>query len=348
MEDNEINQIVATDMLLNLGLQVAIAHSGLEAIQLVGADNYDAVLMDIQMPEMDGYQTTAQIRLDPRFTYARLPVIAVTASALVGDREKALEAGMNDYIVKPIDIKQLTKVLINWIKPHTGLLQSSAGPPLASMVDPFATALPVMPGIDTADGMSRLDGKRDAYLRLLAKFSDNQSDVLSKIQAAMTRGDQAQVRLLMHTIKGLAGTIGANDLGAAAKQVEVAMDAGDTVILAERLEEFEQAFNIVMLSTAELEKWSRPIQKIVETEPTGNHSTLAPQLSRLAVLLAESDAKAADLMTTILEQAHSMVQRDELRAIEKAIKQYDFEQALKHLRTLAQDWNISTVFPHVQ
>ncbi len=347
VEDNEINQIVATDMLLNLGLQVAIAHSGLEAIQLVGAGNYDVVLMDIQMPEMDGYQATAQIRLDPRFTYARLPIIAVTASALVGDREKALEAGMNDHIAKPVDIKQLTKVLINWIKPHTGLLQSSADQPLASVIDQVTTALPVMPGIDTADGMSRLDGKQDAYLRLLAKFRDNQSDLLPKIHKAMTLGDQAQVRFLIHTIKGLAGHIGAKDLGAAAKQVEIAMDAGDTVLLAERIEEFEQAFNIVMLSAAELEEWNRPIHKIAEAEPVGNHSTLAAQLSRLAVLLAESDAEAADLMTTILEQALSIAQRDELRVIEKAIMQYDFEQALKHLRTLTQDWNISTDLSHV-
>jgi CheY-like chemotaxis protein len=115
VEDNEINQLVATELLEQMGMRVSLASRGEQAVQMTGLGSYNVLLMDINMPGMDGYQATAQIRKDPRFDAARLPIIAMTAYALDGDNQKALEAGMNDYISKPVDMAQLARVLRRWM-----------------------------------------------------------------------------------------------------------------------------------------------------------------------------------------------------------------------------------------
>jgi two-component system sensor histidine kinase/response regulator len=116
VEDNEINQLVAVEILQNMGLRVSIAGDGEKAVQMARRGSYDAILMDINMPGMDGYQATAMIRSDTRSKSARIPIIAMTAYALDGDSQRALDAGLNDYVAKPVDVSQLANVLVRWMK----------------------------------------------------------------------------------------------------------------------------------------------------------------------------------------------------------------------------------------
>ena len=125
VEDNEINQMVARELLDRLGLQVSMASSGEDALQILTTSRFDAILMDIKMPGMDGYAATAKIRAGSQFGNSRVPIIAMTAHAMSDDRSKALRAGMDDYISKPVDVTQLTRILLQWLVP--------SGEPAASL-----------------------------------------------------------------------------------------------------------------------------------------------------------------------------------------------------------------------
>ncbi len=159
VEDNEVNQQVAQEILSGAGIKVFLASDGQEAVEAVKKNEYDAVLMDVQMPVLDGYEATRVIRSDPR--YKELPIIAMTAHAMTGDREKSLEAGMNDHVTKPIDPNQLFATLVKWIQPierryePTSTVKPHAGPEVE-------VALPEkLPGIDMASALTRVGGNKN-------------------------------------------------------------------------------------------------------------------------------------------------------------------------------------------
>jgi CheY-like chemotaxis protein/HPt (histidine-containing phosphotransfer) domain-containing protein len=196
-------------LLAGLGLQVSLAQSGEEAVRMVGEDRFDVVLMDIQMPGMDGYQATAQIRSDPRFPYSRLPIIAMTAHALAGDREKTLLAGLNDYVSKPVDVGQLSAALLRWL----GHAPENA--------QPLAASAPK--AIEKVAALERLGNNEQLYQRLLGLFAQNQRDVPGALRAALQQPDLVLAHRLAHTLKGVAGAIGAEHLALLAKQLESAI-----------------------------------------------------------------------------------------------------------------------------
>jgi PAS domain S-box-containing protein len=223
VEDNEINQLVAVELLARMGIQVQVANNGIEATEMITQQAFDAVLMDIQMPVMDGYETTAMIRRDPRFAIGKLPIIAMTAHALAGEREKALRAGLDDYISKPIDVDRLTQVLMHWL----------GNPAMNSHTDrPFEQSLAVQsptPSVilDTKQALRRL-GNQALYERLLRMFQSDQADAARKIRAALETADHKTALRLAHTLKSTAGVIGAVDLSQAAQALEQALLANET------------------------------------------------------------------------------------------------------------------------
>jgi CheY-like chemotaxis protein len=269
VEDNEINQQVAREILAGAGLNVTVANNGQEAVDAVKQRRYDAVLMDIQMPVMDGYQATRAIRewqlkadssklkvedsdltatgdqradlrdqasnLQPQTS--SLPIIAMTAHAMAGDREKSLEAGMNDHVAKPIDPAELFSVLEKWIQPQTGrpdmvardsldagddepAIVSDHTPPLSG-ISSEADGLPEsLPGFDLPAGLSRLQGNSKLYRKLLLDFGSSYRDASEEIQSALNSDDIKQVHSLVHNIKGLAGNLSASRLLAAATHMD--------------------------------------------------------------------------------------------------------------------------------
>ena len=221
VEDNEINQQVALEILQGAGLNVTVVENGREAVDMVSRHPFDAVLMDVQMPVMDGYQATAEIRRDK--TFDNLPIIAMTASAMTQDRERAIAAGMDDHVSKPINIKALFSSLTKWIRPREvdtadRPMKEAASPPPAE-----EAPLPSLDGIDVESGLKRVGGNQKLYKDLLRKFHDDYPETTDRIKAALAAGDYELAQRLAHTVKGVAGTIGALDMQAGAGELEMAI-----------------------------------------------------------------------------------------------------------------------------
>jgi CheY-like chemotaxis protein len=256
VEDNEINQLVAVDMLENMGMKVSVANNAEEAVQMVQAGNFEVLLMDIQMPGMDGYQATALIRSDPRFSFEKLPIIAMTAHALLGDREKTLAAGLNDYVSKPVSLDQLTHALLRWMAPHPRFARDHND--LLARNDSLKILnLPTMVDtINTRSALERLGGNETLYMKLLALFRDSQDETLQALRTALQNDppDLLLARRLAHNLKGVAGTIGADMLSATAKDMENAIEQGNTPLYEELLTQLQQKLAIVMASLGDLLK----------------------------------------------------------------------------------------------
>jgi PAS domain S-box-containing protein len=208
VEDNEINQQVAREILEGAGLNVALANDGREAVNAVKESNYDVVLMDVQMPVMDGYAATHEIRKDKH--YKDLPIIAMTAHAMAGDEGKSLQAGMNGHVTKPIDPDQLFAALQKWIKPSEKRVQVQQ-PEVSfeqSESDKAVTAENELPeslsGFDLADGLKRLQGNKRLYRKLLLSFASDYNAVANEIRQALDAEDFDQAHSLVHNLKGLA------------------------------------------------------------------------------------------------------------------------------------------------
>ncbi|WDP88442.1 MAG: response regulator [Desulfobacter sp.] len=229
-EDNEINQQIAVEILENAGLSVDVANNGREAVDAVKIRDYDLVLMDIQMPEMNGMEATARIRGFK--TIGELPIVAMTAHAMAGDREKSLAAGMQDHVTKPIDPKELFTALVRWITPgERGLpkgftAQTNREPPGNQSAD----ELPVyLPGFDMHQGLQRLDGNKKLYRELLLKVRRDYANATGDIRNLMEKGQRENARRLAHSIKGIAGNLGALSLQSASQEVESRLKNGKQV-----------------------------------------------------------------------------------------------------------------------
>jgi len=210
VEDNSINQELARDLLNRAGIIVSVAGDGREALDMLEAEAFDAVLMDCQMPVMDGYAATRALR--QRAQWKDLPVIAMTANAMAGDRDKVLEAGMNDHIAKPIRVDNLFATLARWVRPvapaHNG------------------TALADLPGIDLRAGLAAVMGNEPLYWRLLGMFSDRETDFADRFRRAREAGDTSASTRYAHDLKSVAGSLGMPALQRAATALEAACEHG--------------------------------------------------------------------------------------------------------------------------
>ena len=223
VEDNELNQEVATALLQEAGLQVDVADNGALALEKLAASSYDLVLMDMQMPVMDGLTATRIIRQQPQ--HAALPILAMTANAMSGDREACLAAGMNEHLAKPIDPPMLIDALLRWIKPGIRAVQPPTAPAVAVLPadDDSLAGLDGIFGLDVATGLRLARGRQSLYLSLLRKYVARQGVFPTELEAALTVGDWATAERLAHTLKGISGQIGAQTLRALAEVLERAL-----------------------------------------------------------------------------------------------------------------------------
>jgi CheY-like chemotaxis protein len=224
VEDNEINMELAVAILTDGGLVVDTAENGRIAVDrlLQPGQAYDAVLMDVQMPELDGVAATREIRA------ARpdglLPVIAMTAHAYAAERQRCLEAGMNDHVAKPVDPAGLMRTLDRWIR-----LPLAAGGGAA----PAATARPAvvlpdsLPPFELASALVRVNGKAALLHKLIGDFARKFPDAVPQLRARAAEGRLAEARILAHTLKGVAGSLGLPEVAMRAGEVELALTAGE-------------------------------------------------------------------------------------------------------------------------
>jgi CheY-like chemotaxis protein/HPt (histidine-containing phosphotransfer) domain-containing protein len=224
VEDNPTNQQVAREILEAAGFRVDMAGNGQDALTALDARPYDAVLMDIQMPVMDGYTAAREIRKADRFR--DLPIIAMTAHAMAGDARKSLDAGMQDHVTKPIDPQRLLAVIERWVPPQRSEKSGDRNaPPGATHVerveDDGEASLPQnLPGFDLAAGLNRLQSNRQLYRKLLVDFERTYADAVSKIRENVAAGAFSNVHARVHSLKGVAGNLEARPLLAAAVTVE--------------------------------------------------------------------------------------------------------------------------------
>ncbi len=333
VEDNKINQQVAEELLKSFGLKVKIAINGLDAVkqitqQTASIDLFDLVLMDIQMPEMDGIQATQIIRANP--TYTDLPIIAMTAHAMVGDRDKSLTAGMNEHITKPIDPAELYKVIKQWL-PHPG----DADSPLLAETDDASLPPIISENIDMAWGIERIGGNSKLFGKLLKEFfQDHQNDVRLLLQAFDQNQPEAAKRII-HTVKGVSGNIGAHKLYQKSAKLEQAIDSEQDH--SEELTQFTRAFSHLMSELDQFNSQQKPIQQTISEL---SDKQLSEQVKKLCTLLNEGDADAINLLITF-QEVLSKYSADKALTLRQAIEDYDFEQTLVILKEICRKLKIT-------
>jgi CheY-like chemotaxis protein len=281
------------------------------------------------MPEMDGYQATREIRAVK--TLQTLPVIAMTAHALVEERERCLAAGMNDHVTKPVDPGALYQTLARCIGRVAG---AGAAAPLARPpADAAATALPEIPGIDVESGIARVVGNQELYRRLLVSFAESQRDVAAQIHAALKAGDGGLAERLAHTVKGTAGSIGATRLQEAAGVLEHAIRAApEEAWRGEPLAQFAAA---LQHATSAID--SAIVPRAVEASPSDPASPeeLSRELRHLQAALAEFDAEAAGHYQQLRGKLRG-VPAEVLHELGQQIEEFDFEEAAGTLASIAE------------
>jgi two-component system, sensor histidine kinase and response regulator len=326
VEDNDMNQELAVELLNQVGIRVSIAGNGQEALDILAKDPaFDGVLMDCQMPVMDGYTATREIRRNPAFK--DLPIIAMTANAMAGDREKVIEAGMWDHIAKPLNVTEMYATIAKWVKPSgakgDAVVTSDAMPPSVG-------GLPPLPGIDLSAGLATTMNNQKLYTRMLVKFRDSQGRFAELFAAARQDSDPSAAERAAHTLRGTAGNIGASGVQAAAGELEQACHAGKKA----------SAIDAVLAKVlAELEPVVAGLQQIGAGEaPAAGAEAAMPkeelqaELNKLAALLEDNDSAAGDLLGELLDKIEGSPQARALKPVADAISDYDFDAALEKLK----------------
>ena len=335
-EDNEINQQVATELLEGAGFAVEIANHGKEAFEKVrdsgSPSKYDIVLMDLQMPVMDGYTATRSIRQMKEFD--DLPVVAMTADAMMGIKEKCLEAGMQDFITKPIDPDELFGTLVKWIKPgEREVTVRSAPEPEQTETE---VMVPVLVNIDIADGMNRVGGNKKLYVSLLEKFHSRNQNVLTEIKDAINEADQEKAVRIAHTVKGVAGNLGAIKLNKAAALVESALKKSISSDITSLLVTFTFELNAVLNEIGNwLEQRMPPEAAPVEmNEGELDKDKFTQLLRELKGMVESSDFESAKKLEQIIQMPGAGIYREILGTVAKKLGDYEFDDALEMLKTI--------------
>jgi len=320
VEDNELNQEVAEGLLADAGVKVTIANNGQEALELLSKNSYDVVLMDMQMPVMDGVSATQEIRKNAAFK--QLPIIAMTANAMLQDKERCIAAGMNDHVAKPIDPDELFRVLTRWMT--SGATATGEETTIASPVlPPEDLQMPPIDGLDMQLGLRRVLGKVPAYISMLRKYVASQTATPGELREALERNDMATAERIAHTAKAVNGNIGATNLQQKAEELERLIHSESTRELIEaKLAEFEG-----MLLPL-LEELAAALPSAAESRPSGYSAHARSLLKNLAELLADDDSEACDLFDNNAELISSIFEKSSYLRLERAVRSFDFEAAL--------------------
>lgn len=328
VEDNIMNQELAIELLENAGIIVDLAQNGAEAVKMVQEKRYDGVLMDCQMPVMDGFEATELIRQDERFK--DLPILAMTANAMEGDREKCLAFGMNDHIAKPLDILKFFQTLNQWVKPLNPIV-------VEIQQDNKATDIVelTIDGIDVKHSLERMGGNFALLLKMLIRFTETQHDSISRLRKNLEKNNLQEAILEAHTLKGLSGNIGAVHLFEQLQILEKKLRNNEMNNIYPFLdsieEELQNLIKIVMEKIATIEydqKQEEPLSKEIDK------GELTSELNQLENLLNELNSDALDISTGVIRKLKSIGYVDDANALEILVQNFDFDSANEKLKEI--------------
>ena len=324
------------DFLEGEGLHVRVAINGLDAIGKVAEQRPDCVLMDCQMPVMDGYEATRQLREISELH--DLPIIGLTANAMVRDKERCFKAGMNAHVSKPVDFTKLFETMARFIKPRP----IPKTPPDQSQIDngsasPAQNPLPTLPGIDTNVGLKYVRGDVEYYLSTLIKFRDNYlADFTAKFNSATNEEDWQTANYLAHTVKGIAGFMGATSMASVLCKLEHAAGEKEAERIKDLESEFQEEFERIMPGLLSL---SAPQTNVVAKPPSPVSASVRQEVAnRFARLLAAHDTGAASCFDEFRQAiADSKISFEEITKLGEAISNYQYGVATQILRRLMVD-----------
>ena len=323
-EDNKINQQVAYELLVQMGLEVWICETGVEVLEALDKHIPDLVLMDIQMPQMDGYQAAREIRktLSPQ----QLPIIAMTANAMLEDVEKSITAGMQAHISKPVDPQKLFQILSQYLQKSSRNKQT---------VDPsdnhFANWPDHVPGLDIRQGVKQVGGNEQLYQKLLKEFLINHRHSAQSLQQALQNHELDKAARIAHTLKGVSANIGASELHRVAERINTLLEENQAIDT-HTLHEFDHACNELCAS----------LQTLVDNELTRRANSDATDedaealLESLKQALRNSDAQSHPLFEQWSQTHPADIDDDQLQQISQLINDYEYESALALLLRITE------------
>lgn len=319
-EDNLLNQQIATEILEDEGFAVEIANNGEEAVNMTNKSQYDIVLMDMQMPIMDGLEATKTIR--QKFSKNDLPILAMTANASDADRDKCLEAGMNAHITKPIDPNLLFAGLAKWIKEKNSKLINDEKTLISAKEE---IKVPEIYGLDSRLGLQVAAGKVSLYIKMLKTFSNDQINAVSDIKRALDIKDYLTAQRVAHTLKGTCGSIGAIEIQKIAGEVEG--QCLDKIQVDEIIKNLD-LIQPKLISIIDSIKKTLPEDKKLTSTTIFDDSQIKLLINKLSELLANNDTEANDLLEKSPEVFIQYFGKDMFSKIFDASRNFDFESAL--------------------
>jgi len=346
VEDNKINQQIAQELLKIVGIDVEVANDGNEAINWVKNQRFDLILMDIRMPNLDGLTATRQLRSmakkgDVTTEYfATVPIIAMTANAMSGDKEECLAAGMNDYIAKPIEPEKLYAALLRWIAPK---VNNSSKENALQLENKPQHILPNLSGINPEIGIKRLGNNQEIYLKILQQFRDNHQNSATEIKTALESQEIETATRIAHSIKSISGSIGALALSQTAANLEKILRTGVLEQVNLELAKFETNLKEVMEAIASLFSLHSEVRD--EFPPLGkggiggiktefDQQLIGKLITEMVELLETDWNEAITHLNTLKEEFKNTQFEAEIKQLEKKLNNFDIDASLKILQSL--------------
>lgn len=321
VEDNIMNQELASELLTLNNITVTIAENGQEALDILAEKTFDGVLMDCQMPVMDGYTAAREIRKVPE--WATLPVLAMTANAMAGDREKVLDAGMNDHIAKPISVNEMFITMAKWITPSNPTEISEKAVSNEPEID-----IPQLPGVDTERGLATTQNNKVLYLKLLRRFSESNQHFSSEFNNAIEQDDDETAIRLAHTLKSTAGNIGAMSVYELAKQLEAA--------LKQNQDNTQDIFHSLVDALSDVLMGLTSIQERKVVQASVDPEKIAELVSQLEEQIDDYDTDASETIKELESLISEQALLQPLKQLISAVHAYDFEGAEEKLSEFKQ------------
>ncbi|MBF0377870.1 MAG: response regulator [Desulfamplus sp.] len=373
VEDNQINQQVAAEILNGFGLTVDIANNGKEAIDKIFEKNgeYEVVLMDVQMHVMGGYEATGIIKKEKKFR--NLPIIAMTAHAMIGAKNLCIEAGMDDYVSKPIEPKELLSVLIKWIEPReiekiqiSDIVKSEVSEsktvlddttPISAINSELNSDIDIpdnLAGVNISSALLRLNGNKKLYKRLLIDFAKNYGLVTEMIRELLNKGDLDSAERVAHTVKGVGGNLSAEQIHSAARELEheIARQKKEfsSKEVSIKIDKYDLLLSNLNQAIEPLLKSLQPLLQLIETEE--NNKSLPDNLQidneqaanimiELALYLRSNDARSLTTFESLKDIMGKSAFKSQILEMEDHIENFNFVLALSILNKIADDMNIS-------